>query len=115
MMSLVLALAGCGEGKRAETDRKVAAPDLVQAVTGPQWDVWVAGDLPQATSDLAGWLIEHSVMSYVVVVDGKDRVLVGPFNSQDEAQAKQAELMAMLTKAKKRNINPVVIEHRTAQ
>ncbi|AZC30048.1 hypothetical protein C4K38_2087 [Pseudomonas chlororaphis subsp. piscium] len=118
MMMAVLALAGCGEGKKVEVDKK-AAP-VVQAqppqtAATPQWDVLVAGTLPQATSDLAGWLIEHGIISYVVVEDGKDRVLIGPFDSQAEAEAKKAELVEKLTKAKKRNIEPQVIEHRVAQ
>lgn len=118
MMMAVLALAGCGEGKQIEADKKVAAAAQVQApkaAATPQWDVLVAGTLPQATSDLAGWLIEHGIMSYVAVEDGKDRVLVGPFDSQAEAEAKKAELVEKLTKAKKRNIEPQVIEHRAAQ
>ncbi len=118
MMMAVLALAGCGEGKKVEADKKVAP--VVQAqppqtAATPQWDVLVAGTLPQATSDLAGWLIEHGIISYVVVEDGKDRVLIGPFDSQAEAEAKKAELVEKLTKAKKRNIEPQVIEHRVAQ
>ncbi|PMY37387.1 penicillin-binding protein activator LpoB [Pseudomonas sp. GW456-L14] len=118
MMMAVLALAGCGEGKYAEVDKKVAPvvqAQPPQAATTPQWDVLVAGTLPQATSDLAGWLIEHGIISYVVVEDGKDRVLIGPFDSQAEAEAKKAELVEKLTKAKKRNIEPQVIEHRVAQ
>ncbi|WP_092302736.1 penicillin-binding protein activator LpoB [Pseudomonas sp. NFIX28] len=118
MMMAVLALAGCGEGKNVEADKKVAP--VVQAqppqtATTQQWDVLVAGTLPQATSDLAGWLIEHGIISYVVVEDGKERVLVGPFDSQAEAEAKKAELVEKLAKAKKRNIEPQVIEHRVAQ
>ncbi|MGE7959533.1 SPOR domain-containing protein [Pseudomonas sp. NPDC089530] len=118
MMMAVLALAGCGEGKSVEAGKKVAPVAQVQspqAAATPQWDVLVAGTLPQATSDLAGWLIEHGIMSYVVVEDGKERVLVGPFASQAEAEAKKAELVERLTKAKKRNIEPQVIEHRVTQ
>ncbi|AZE48005.1 hypothetical protein C4K04_2331 [Pseudomonas chlororaphis] len=118
MMMAVLALAGCGEGKKVEVDKKVAPvvqAQPPQAATKPQWDVLVAGTLPQATSDLAGWLIEHGIISYVVVEDGKDRVLIGPFDSQAEAEAKKAELVEKLAKAKKRNIEPQVIEHRVAQ
>ncbi|SEK51603.1 hypothetical protein SAMN03159362_1307 [Pseudomonas sp. NFIX51] len=118
MMIAVLALAGCGEGKHVEEDKKVAPvvqAQPPQAATKPQWDVLVAGTLPQATSDLAGWLIEHGIISYVVVEDGKDRVLIGPFDSQAEAEAKKTELVEKLTKAKKRNIEPQVIEHRVAQ
>ncbi|OLF55304.1 SPOR domain-containing protein [Pseudomonas chlororaphis] len=117
MMMAVLALAGCGEGRKVEAEKKlapVAQAQPSQAVVKPQWDVLVAGTLPQATSDLAGWLIEHGIISYVVVEDGKDRVLVGPFDSQAEAEAKKAELVEKLTKAKKRNIEPQVIEHRVA-
>ncbi|KAF0864730.1 SPOR domain-containing protein [Pseudomonas sp. LD120] len=118
MMMAVLALAGCGEGKRAEANKSVSGAEQVQPVqtpTAPQWDVLVGSQLPQAVSDLTGWLIEHGVISNVVTVEGKPRVLVGPFATQAEAEAKQAEVIEKLTKAKKRNIDVTVIEHQSAQ
>jgi len=118
MMIAVLALAGCGEGKSVEAGKKAAVPALVQpvqAVTTPQWDVLVDSDRPQAVSDLSGWLIEHGIISNVVSKDGKQLVLIGPFNSQAEAEVQKTELIEKLTKAKKRDIAPVVVEHHTAQ
>jgi len=118
MMVAVFALAGCGEGKVAEVGKKPAAPvqaQQVQEAATPQWDVLVGSDLPQAVSDMTGWLIEHGIISSVVMQDGKQLILVGPFNSQAEAEAKKAELEEKLIKAKKRNVNATVIEHRAAQ
>ncbi|MCU7645572.1 SPOR domain-containing protein [Pseudomonas aestus] len=114
----VVSLAGCGEGKRAEVSKSVAAAEQGQpAVTATfaQWDVLVGSELPQAVSDLTGWLIEHGIISNVVTVDGKQRVLVGPFASQAEAEAKKAEVVEKLVKAKKRDIDVTVIEHQSAQ
>lgn len=108
----VLALAGCGEGRDVDTPKpKVAA----SAAAAPQWGVEVRGEIPQAVSDLTAWLIEHSFVSSVVKDNGKDRVLVGPFNSKAEAEAKQEQLNAALVRAKKRNIESLVVDYPSAQ
>lgn len=118
MMIAVLALAGCGEGKHGETNKAVSAPaqsQPVKAAATPQWDVQVQGETPQAVSDLTGWLIEHGFISYVTSEGGKQRILIGPFDSQAEAQAKKAELTERLVRAKKRDIESTVVEHGVAQ
>lgn len=112
----VLALAGCGE-RDQQAAKKPQAP-VVSAqneAAAPQWDVLVQGSTPQAVSDLTGWLIEHSFVSYVVTRDGKQQVLVGPFFNKAEAEAKQIAVAAALVKAKKQNIEAVVVEHSSAE
>lgn len=109
----VLALAGCGEGRDVETPKPAATS--APAVAVPQWGVEVRGEIPQAVSDLTAWLIEHSFVSSVVKENGKDRVLVGPFNSKAEAEAKQEQLNAALVRAKKRNIESLVVDYPPAQ
>ncbi|SCZ10720.1 MULTISPECIES: penicillin-binding protein activator LpoB [unclassified Pseudomonas] len=112
----VLVLAGCGEGRDVEAAKPKAAATSAPAVAAaPQWAVEVRGETPQAVSDLTGWLIEHSFMSNVVRENGKERVLVGPFSSEAEAQAKQEQVMAALVRAKKRNIETLVVDYPTAQ
>jgi len=116
----VLALAGCGEGKDASTQKTPSSAVSVQAsapvpAAGPQWDLEVRGETTQAVSDLSGWLIEHSFVSNVVRENGKDRILLGPFGSKAEAEARQADLNAALTKAKKMNIESLIIERPAAQ
>ncbi|MGF6399620.1 cell division septation protein DedD [Pseudomonas frederiksbergensis] len=112
----VLTLAGCGEGKGVDAQKpQPAVASVPAATTGPQWDVEVRGETPQAVSDLSGWLIEHSFVSSVIRENGKVRILIGPFNSKTEAQDKQTEVTAALTRAKKRNIEALVVEHPTAQ
>ena len=69
----------------------------------------------QAVSDLSGWLIEHSFIANVVKENGKTRILMGPYNSKAEAEAKQDEVRAALTRAKKQNIELLVIERPAAQ
>jgi cell division protein FtsN len=54
-------------------------------------------------------------MSSVVKEDGKVRILMGPYNSKAEAEAKQAEVAAAITRAKKQNIELLVLERPTAQ
>ncbi|MET3455723.1 SPOR domain-containing protein [Pseudomonas kilonensis] len=111
----VLALAGCGEGRDVEAPKPNAATSAPAVAAAPQWAVEVRGQTPQAVSDLAGWLIEHSFMSNVVRENGKERVLVGPFTSEAEAQAKQEQVTAALVRAKKRNIETLVVDYPTAQ
>jgi hypothetical protein len=110
----VLALAGCGEGKGVDAQKtKPAVVSAPAATSGPQWDLEVRGETPQAVSDLSGWLIEHSFVSNVIVENGKTRILMGPFSSK--AEAKQAEVAAALARAKKQNVELLVIERPAAQ
>ena len=112
----VLALVGCDQGKGVDAQKpKPAVVSAPAAVTGPQWDVEVRGETPQAVSDLSGWLIEHSFVSSIVKENGKTRILLGPFNSKAEAEAKQAEVAAALTRAKKQNIEVLVLKRPVAQ
>lgn len=116
LVMAVLALAGCGEGKRADAPKPqpaaIAAPAQASA---PQWDLEVRGESSQAVSDISGWLIEHNFMTNVVRENGKVRVLMGPFNSKAEAEAKQAEVSAAITRAKQKNIELLVLERPVAQ
>jgi cell division septation protein DedD len=116
LVMAVLALAGCGEGKRVDAPKPAPAAAVApaQALT-PQWDLEVRGATPQAVSDLSGWLIEHSFMANVVKENGKVRILLGPFNSKAEAEAKQAEVAAAITRAKKQNLELLVLERPVAQ
>ncbi|HWH88550.1 MAG TPA: SPOR domain-containing protein [Pseudomonas sp.] len=108
-----LALAGCGEGKNVNAPKpetKVAAAPAV--ASAPQWDLEVRGETPQAVSDLSGWLIEHAFVPTVVKdSSGNTRILIGPFNSRADAEARKVQVDAALVKAKKQNIESVVIEH----
>lgn len=107
----ILTLAGCGEGKGVDAQQsKPAVVSAPVAASGPQWDLEVRGETPQAVSDLSGWLIEHSFVSNVVMENGKTRILMGPFSSKAEADTKQAEVAAALVRAKKQNIEVVVLE-----
>lgn len=112
----VLALVGCGEGNGVDARKpeptSTAAP---AAASTPRWHIEVRGEITQAVSDLSGWLIEHRFVSSVIREDGKTRILMGPYDSKTEAEAKQAEVRAALTKAKKQNIEVLVIEHPVIQ
>jgi hypothetical protein len=112
----VLALAGCGEGHQADARKAPAAVVSAPATAAaPQWYLEVRGEITQAVSDLSGWLIEHSFVANVIMENGKARILMGPFNSKAEAEAKQAELNAALVRAKKQNIELLVIEYPAPQ
>lgn len=108
-----LALAGCGEGKSVDVQKPKTAVAAAPAVTpAAQWDLEVRGETPQAVSDLSGWLIEHAFVPTVVRdSSGKTRILIGPFNTQAEAEARKVQVDAALVKAKKQNVESVIIEH----
>ena len=112
-MVAALALAGCGEGKSVDVQKpKTAVAAASAAASAPQWDLEVRGETPQAVSDLSGWLIEHAFVPTVIKdSSGKTRILIGPFNSQADAQARKVEVDAALVKAKKQNVESVIVEH----
>jgi cell division protein FtsN len=53
--------------------------------------------------------------SVIREADGKTRILMGPYSSKAEAEAKQAEVDAALVRAKKQNIEVLVLERPVAQ
>ncbi|KAE9642360.1 SPOR domain-containing protein [Pseudomonas sp. PB103] len=108
-----LVLAGCGEGKSVDVPKpKTAVTAAPAVVSAPQWDLEVRGETPQAVSDLSGWLIEHAFVPTVIKdSSGKTRILIGPFNSQAEAEARKVQVDAALVKAKKQNVESVLVEH----
>ncbi|OPB00977.1 penicillin-binding protein activator LpoB [Pseudomonas fluorescens] len=121
MAIAVLALAGCGEGKSVSTPKTQPVVTESQPQTGAiaaqEWDVWVGppGHKLQAITDLTAWLLEHGFNFYIVKVDGKDEVFLGPFASKAEAEAKQAQLNEKMARAKKNDTESEVVEHKAAQ
>ncbi|MGY2292843.1 SPOR domain-containing protein [Pseudomonas sp. SDO528_S397] len=125
MAIAVLVLAGCGEGKPADPPK--APPAVAQADVQPtsqagaiapqEWDVWVGppDHKLQAMTDLTAWLLEHGFSFYLAKEDGKDQVLLGPFSTKQEAEAKQVLLTEKLARAKKNDTVSQVIEHKAAQ
>ncbi|SEE98207.1 hypothetical protein SAMN04490198_4042 [Pseudomonas palleroniana] len=120
MAIAVLALTGCGEGKPVDAPKAKPAVTESQPQTGAiaaqEWDVWVGppDHKLQAITDLTAWLLEHGFSFYIVKVDGKDEVFLGPFASKAEAEAKQALLTEKLARAKKNDTESQVIEHKAA-
>lgn len=112
-MVAALALAGCGDGKSVDVQKpKTTVAAAPVAASSAQWDLEVRGETPQAVSDLSGWLIEHAFVPTVIKdSSGKTRILIGPFNSQADAQARKVEVDAALVKAKKQNVESVIVEH----
>ena len=121
MAIAVLALAGCGEGRSVDAPRTKPAMNESQPQTGAiaaqEWDVRVGppDHKLQAITDLTAWLLEHGFNFYIVKVDGKDEVLLGPFATKAEAEAKQTLLNEKMARAKKTDTVSEVIEHKTAQ
>ena len=121
MAIAVLALAGCGEGKGVDAPRVKPAVTESQpqagAIAAQEWDVRVGppDHKLQAITDLTAWLLEHGFNFYIVKTDGKDEVLLGPFATKEQAEAKQAQLTEKLARAKKNDTESQIIEHKAAQ
>ena len=121
MAIAVLALVGCGEGKRVDAPKAKPAVTESQPQTGTiaarDWDVRVGppDHKLQAITDLTAWLLEHGFNFYIVKVDGKDEVFLGPFATKAEAEAKQALLNEKMARAKKTDTESQVVEHQAAQ
>ena len=121
MAIAVLALVGCGEGKRVDPPKAKPAVTESQPQTGTiaarDWDVRVGppDHKLQAITDLTAWLLEHGFNFYIVKVDGKDEVFLGPFATKAEAEAKQALLNEKMARAKKTDTESQVVEHQAAQ
>ncbi|ETK19227.1 hypothetical protein H097_10222 [Pseudomonas sp. FH4] len=119
MAIVVLALAGCGDGPNLDTprDKAEAAKAQAPAVASVQWDVLVRSpdNKLQALTDLTAWLLENGFPFYLAKEDGKDLVLLGPFASKAEAEAKQTQLQERLVKKKKTDAESLVIEHKASQ
>ncbi|WP_071610028.1 SPOR domain-containing protein [Pseudomonas sp. 06C 126] len=119
MAMVVLALAGCGEGPNLDTprDKAEAAKAQAPAVAAVQWDILVRSpdNKLQALTDLTAWLLENGFTFYLAKEDGKDLVLLGPFASKAEAEARQVQLQERLVKKKKTDAESLVIEHKARQ
>jgi len=121
MAIAVLVLAGCGEGKSVDAPKAKPAVTESQPQTGAiaaqEWDLRVGppDHKLQAITDLTAWLLEHGFSFYIVKVDGKDEVLLGPFATRAEAEAKQTLLNEKMARAKKTDTVSEIIEHKTAQ
>ncbi|WP_043049563.1 MULTISPECIES: sporulation protein [Pseudomonas] len=121
MAIVVLTLAGCGEGKSVDAPKAKPAvtENLPQtgAIAAQEWDLWVGppDHKLQAITDLTAWLLEHGFSFYIVKVDGKDEVRLGPFATKAEAEARQALLNEKMARAKKTDTVSEIVEHKAAQ
>ncbi len=98
MMVAVVMLAGC-DGDKSATPAKVSnPPPAAQAAPSAttQWTIQV--ELKEALSDMAYWLVEHHYPSYVVKIDGKETIMIGPFASQAAAETAKTEIEAAMVK-----------------
>ncbi|MDH0747215.1 hypothetical protein N5D61_12775 [Pseudomonas sp. GD03842] len=98
MMVAVLMLAGCDGGKPSPTAKVPSVDSVAEAPTpaSSQWTIRV--HLKEALSDMTYWLVEHHYPSYVVKVDGKEVVMIGPFESEEAASKAKTDIDAALVK-----------------
>ncbi|MCD5994868.1 hypothetical protein KDX38_14930 [Pseudomonas sp. CDFA 602] len=109
MMIAVLILAGCdASGPGSTTRAKTQETVKTAAVTGPQW--FIQMNSREAVSDTSAWLLERSYAPVVVIIDGKQQLLLGPYESQDQAEEQRVLLQAKVTKSH-RFTEPSVIQY----
>jgi cell division septation protein DedD len=108
MMMAVLALAGCDVGNTPPPP-KVQAATTVDASqkAAARWEIQVNAN--EAVSDISAWLLERGYPPYLVTLDGKQQLLIGPYESQEQAEQKRTELLAKVAKSH-RKAAPVVIQ-----
>lgn len=112
IMIAALALTGCDVGKTPVSPPKVQAAQAASAGqpaanTSVQWNIKI--NAREALSDISAWLLERSYAPFLVTIDGKQQLLIGPYKSQQEAEGQLVLLQAKITKAH-RFADPVVIE-----
>jgi hypothetical protein len=111
-MIAALALTGCDVGKTPTPPPKVQAvqtapTDQTSPNTTVKWNIQL--NAREALSDISAWLLERAYAPFLVTIDGKQQLLIGPYNTQQEAEEQLALLQAKITKAH-RFADPVVIE-----
>ncbi|OCR21534.1 hypothetical protein AFK24_28670 [Pseudomonas syringae] len=109
IMIAALALSGCDVGKTPPPPPKVQAAQTEQIAPGTsvQWNIQL--NAREALSDISAWLLERSYAPFLVTIEGKQQLLIGPYKTQQEAEEQLALLQAKITKAH-RFADPVVIE-----
>ena len=110
-------IGGAGRSFAQGQFRSHRALSQTGAIAAQEWDIWVGppDHKLQAITDLTAWLLEHGFTFYIVKVDGKDEVLLGPFATKAEAEARQALLNEKMARAKKTDTVSEIIEHKVAQ
>jgi cell division septation protein DedD len=106
MILAVLAVAGCDSGKPDKTPAAAPAAPVAAVAAAPQWDVQVVAT--EALTDITAWLLEHG---YPFQIDANRRILIGPFSSKADAEAKNQELATKLINAH-RAAGAQVVEHK---
>ncbi|EFW80763.1 hypothetical protein QCD83_04795 [Pseudomonas savastanoi pv. phaseolicola] len=109
MMIVVLALAGCDAGSSRAPAREKAQDAAVTApVSTPQW--FIQMNSREAVSDTSAWLLERSYAPVIVDIDGKQQLLIGPYESQAQAEEQRVLLQAKVSKSH-RFAEPSVVQH----
>ncbi|MBA1228683.1 hypothetical protein G7013_03340 [Pseudomonas viridiflava] len=109
MMMAVLALAGCDAGNsRAPAREKTADTVQTAPVSGPQW--FIQMNSREAVSDTSAWLLERHYSPIIVTIDAKQQMLIGPFQSEAEAEEQRVALQAKVSKSH-RFAEPSVVQY----
>ena len=104
MIMAVLALAGCDAGSSKSTQSASSQPPapIRQAEQDPatasgKW--FIQMNSREAVSDISAWLLERGYAPVIVVVDGKQQMQVGPYESQAAAEEQRVALQAKVAKS----------------
>ena len=104
MIMAVLALAGCDAGgsrdKQAQSSRPPAqTQQAAQESPAAQGKWFVQMNSREAVSDISAWLLERGYAPVIVVVDGKQQMQVGPYESEAAAEEQRVALQAKVAKS----------------
>ncbi|MFJ4142520.1 SPOR domain-containing protein [Pseudomonas sp. NPDC089734] len=98
MIMAVLALAGCDAGNSQPPAREKAQPAAqAPAVSAPQW--FIQMNSREAVSDISAWLLERGYAPVVVTIEGKQQLLIGPYQDQAQAEEQLTGLKAKVAKS----------------
>ncbi|BAP44983.1 hypothetical protein NJC40_13495 [Pseudomonas sp. 21LCFQ02] len=99
MIMAALALTACDAGKSPTPAHESAASAQVQApqVSQPKW--YIQMNTREAISDTSAWLLERHYAPVIVNLDGKQQILLGPYESQEQGQEQLTGLEAKVAKS----------------
>lgn len=107
MIMAMLALAGCdaGSSKSAQpqpspqqsSQSAATQPIPASQVAGGKW--FIQMNSREAVSDTSAWLLERGYSPEIVTVEGKQQMLLGPYENEAQAQETLVALQAKVAKS----------------
>lgn len=111
MIIALVALAGCDAGSsktsqpqpQAQTKTQLEPQQATQAAPAAsvqadaKW--FIQMNSREAVSDISAWLLERGYAPVIVVIDGKQQMQIGPYESEAAAEEQRVALQAKVAKS----------------